>query len=335
MSAVFLKRVESIGGAIDVWAQPAEPSFIKGLPEAISLAEKSGSTEFFVNNDNGEPRGVSIDEHVQMMNSAAVHMAAVCAWYRPGKAILTNDQVKAYARKYPDRFIGVASVDISDPVRACAELERAVREDGMKALRIVPWLWNLPPNHKLYYPLLVKCVELDIPFCTQVGHTGPMCPSDPGRPIPYVDEIALTFPKLKIICGHIGYPWTDEAIALAWKYPNVYIDTSAYLPRYYPSQLVHFMKTNGRHKVMFGTNFPQLSWSKCVSQVESLGLNDDVLRAFLRTNALTVFKVSDRPFTFSMNVSLSQPNALVHSDTRQTRRHANATENNRSIPSAL
>lgn len=57
-------------------------------------------------------------------------------------------------------------------------------------------------------------------------------------------------------------------IALAWKYKNVYIDTSAYLPRYYPSELIHFMKTYGQDKVMFGTNFPQLSWDECVKQVD-------------------------------------------------------------------
>lgn len=50
----------------------------------------------------------------------------------------------------------------------------------------------------------------------------------------YIDEIALNFPSLSIICGHIGFPWTQEMIGVAWKHPNVYIDTSAYLPKYYP-----------------------------------------------------------------------------------------------------
>lgn len=137
----------------------------------------------------------------------------------------------------------------TDPVAAVAELERAVTKLGCIALRIIPWLWNLPPNNKLYYPLYVKCVQLGIPFCTQVGHTGPLLPSDVGRPIPYIDEIALAFPDLVIVGGHTGYPWTDEMIALAWKYKNVYIDTSAFMPAYYPPQLVHFMQTYGRKKV--------------------------------------------------------------------------------------
>jgi predicted TIM-barrel fold metal-dependent hydrolase len=155
----------------------------------------------------------------------------------------------------------------------------------------LPWLWKLPPNDKLYYPLYVKCIELDIPFCTQVGHTGPLMPSDPGRPIPYIDEIALTFPELKIVGGHIGYPWTDEMIALAWKHEHVYIDTSAYLPRYYPPQLLHFMNTYGQDKVLFGTNYPMLSLDDCVQQALALELKPAAKEKFLAGNARRVFRL--------------------------------------------
>ena len=36
--------------------------------------------------------------------------------------------------------------------------------------------WNLPLNDRLYYPLYAECIELNIPFCTQVGHTDPSMP---------------------------------------------------------------------------------------------------------------------------------------------------------------
>ena len=68
-----------------------------------------------------------------------------------------------------------------------------------------------------------------------------MCPSEPGRPIPYLDEVELDFPELTIVGGHIGYPWTAEMISLATKYENVYIDTSAYKFRRYPRDLVDYM----------------------------------------------------------------------------------------------
>ena len=74
--------------------------------------------------------------------------------------------------------------------------------------------------------MFVACCELDVPYCTQIGHTGPLMSSELGRPI-YLDRVALDFPELKIVAGHIGYPWTDEAIAVATKHEDVYIDTSA------------------------------------------------------------------------------------------------------------
>ncbi|MBP6824838.1 MAG: amidohydrolase family protein, partial [Acidobacteria bacterium] len=112
---------------------------------------------------------------------------------------------------------------------------------------------------------------------------------------PYLDEVALVFPELKIVAGHIGHPWTDEMIGVAWKHENVYIDTSAYLPRYYPPQLLHYLKTYGQDKVLFGTNFPMLSLEKCVQQVNELGLADDVKAKFLFQNAQRVFKLGAVP----------------------------------------
>jgi predicted TIM-barrel fold metal-dependent hydrolase len=127
--------------------------------------------------------------------------------------LIENDFVAAIVREHPDRFAGIASVDLYRPMDAIRELRRCVRELGFKGLRIVQWLWNLPPNDRRYYPLYAECCELDIPVALQVGHTGPLCPSDPGRPIPYVDEVALEFPELRIVGGHVGYPWTTEMIA--------------------------------------------------------------------------------------------------------------------------
>jgi hypothetical protein len=98
-------------------------------------------------------------------------------------------------------------------------------------------------------------VQLGVPFCTQVGHTGPLCPSETGRPIPYIDQVALDFPELTTVCGHVGYPWTEEMIAVARKHDNVVIDTSAYTTKRLPPELVTYLKTrSGQHKVLFGTN---------------------------------------------------------------------------------
>lgn len=267
-------------GIIDAWAQPL--ASIQHLPEVVRLLQQSGTAHLL-------ETGVTPEQMVAQMDDAGIERVLLSAWHRPGRWIITNDAVADIVRAYPGRFVGVAAVNLEKPVEAVRELERAVTELGFKALRVVPWLWSRPPNDKLYYPLYVKCIELGIPFCTQVGHTGPLMPSETGRPVPYLDEVALTFPELTIVAGHIGYPWTEEMIGVAWKHERVYIDTSAYLPRYYPPALLHYLKTYGQDKVLFGTNFPQLPFAKCAEQARALGLPEAVQVKFFRENARRVF----------------------------------------------
>jgi len=189
------------------------------------------------------------------MDAGGVDRSLISAWVAPRNVMISNDEVADFVREAPDRLIGVGSVDISRPMQAVREIRRCINELGFKAIRVLPWLWEVPPTDRRFYPVYTACADLGVPFCTQIGHTGPLMPSEPGRPI-HLDQVALDFPELVIVGGHIGYPWTDEAIAVATKHENVYIDTSAYTIRRYPAALVEFMAGHGRHKVLFGTNNP-------------------------------------------------------------------------------
>jgi predicted TIM-barrel fold metal-dependent hydrolase len=227
---------------------------------------------------------------LEAMDAAGVELGMLCAWWGPQGPLISNDEVAALVARWPERFVGVASVDLARPMEAVRELRRCVEVLGFRALRIVPWLWNLAPDDRRYYPLYVECIELGVPFCTQVGHTGPLCPSEPGRPIPYLDTVALDFPELVVVAGHIGYPWTTEMIALATKYPNIYIDTSAYKASRYPAELVDYMRSHGRRKVLFGSNHPAWPAAECLADFEMLELDDETAQMFLHDNAERVFR---------------------------------------------
>ena len=231
---------------------------------------------------------------IAAMDAGGVDVGLICAWYAPDGDLITNEEVHAFVERYPKRFIGIASANIARPVTAVRELRRCVRELGFKGVRVIPWLWNLPPDDRRYYPIYAECVELGVPFCLQTGHTGPLRPSEPGRPIPYLDNVALEFPELKIVAGHIGYPWTAEMISLATKYENVYIDTSAYTVRRFPRELADYMRGNGRKKVMFGTNYPMLTAQRCLEGLDDLGLDNEARRMFLYENAARVFDIGER-----------------------------------------
>jgi hypothetical protein len=223
------------------------------------------------------------------MDEGGVTRSLLSAWEGPRGSLISNDEVAAFVREAPERLVGVGSVDISRPREAVREIRRCVRELGFKAIRVLPWLWELPPTHARFYPVLSECCELGVPFCTQVGHTGPLMPSEVGRPIPYIDQVAIDFPELVIVCGHIGYPWTEEMIAVATKHENVYIDTSAYTVRRYPAQLVAYLRSHGAGKVLFGTNWPMIAPRKALEGLDELGLSSEGRAAFLSGNAARVF----------------------------------------------
>nr|WP_308376826.1 amidohydrolase family protein [Streptomyces sp. ISL-99] len=93
------------------------------------------------------------------------------------------------------------------------------------------------------------------------------------------------------MCGHIGYPWTTEMIAVADRHANVYIDTSAYTARRYPRELVDYLRGRGRRKVLFGTNYPMITPSQALEHLEELGLDEETTELFLDGNARRVFSL--------------------------------------------
>jgi hypothetical protein len=233
---------------------------------------------------------VPIDLTLAAMDVAGISFGLLSAWHGPEGPLVGNDEVAGWVAQHPGRFAGIAAVNLAKPMAAVRELRRCVEELRFKGLRVVPWLWEAPPTDRRYYPLYAACVELGIPFCTQVGHTGPMRPSETGRPIPYIDQVALDFPELVIVGGHIGYPWTEEMVAVARKHENVFIDTSAYTAKRYPAELVRYMTSRGgRRKVMFGTNYPMISPDAALADLDALQLDAETRELFLADNARRVF----------------------------------------------
>ena len=224
------------------------------------------------------------------MDAAGVDRALISAWMAPRRAMIGNDEVAAFVAEAPGRLAGVGSVDIARPLAAVREVRRCVRELGFKGVRVLPWLWEVPPTDRRFYPVYTACCEEGVPFCTQIGHTGPLMPSEVGRPI-YLDQVAIDFPELVIVAGHIGYPWTDEAVAVATKHENVYIDTSAYTARRYPAALVEYLRGHGRRKVLFGSNYPMIAPGQALAGLDALRLDDETRSLFLAGNAARVYRL--------------------------------------------
>ena len=267
---------------IDAWIQHPTQRLLAD-PMLASIRRWTGASGSLPDDE------IPLEVTLGALDAASVDRAIVTAWWGPTGPLISNDEVAASVAAFPDRLTGLCSVDLSRPMDGVRELRRSVKQLGLRGLRVLPWLWGLPPNDRRYYPLYAECIELDVPFCLQVGHTGPLRSSEPGRPIPYLDDVALELPELRVVAGHIGYPWTSEMIALATKYPHVYIDTSAWKPSRFPPELRSYLAGHGRRKVLFGSNWPMLQPAACLAEVDDLGLDAEARALYLHDNAARVF----------------------------------------------
>jgi len=267
---------------IDVWAQITTERMAT-QPFLATLLRWTGQS--------GQPPVPTVEQTLASMDAAGVGVALLSAWHGPQGSLISNEEVATQIEAAPDRFRGLATVDLTKPMQAVREIREWVDGRRFVGVRVVPWLWNLPPNDRRYYPVYVACIEAGVPFCTQIGHTGPLCPSEPGRLIPYLDEVLLDFPELTVVGGHVGFPWVDEVVSLAHKYPHFHVDTSAYAVHRLPGNFVEFMKGAGRTRVLFGTNHPMISAGRCLARLDELGLSEETRSAFRSGNARRVFRL--------------------------------------------
>jgi predicted TIM-barrel fold metal-dependent hydrolase len=270
-----------MAGIIDVWMQITTPR-MAAEPWMAPLLRWTGQKS-----DDTLPDAAST---LAAMDAAGVETGLVSAWTGPTGALISNDETMANADASGGRLKPVISINLNDPMGAVREIRNRAKE-GAKAVRVLPWLWGLPPNDRRFYPVYAACVDEGLPFCTQIGHTGPLRTSQYGRLIPYLEDVLLEFPELVIIGGHVGFPWIDEVTSLMHKFPNFYVDTSAYVLHRLPPSFVSLMKNEGKSRIMFGTNWPMLSPARCLQGLANLGLDEKTKNLFLRENAQRVFKV--------------------------------------------
>jgi len=265
--------------AVDCWVNPITPDYAqREHPEFLVRV-----AEDYFHREQALREGTPLDEMVVQMEAAGVE-----------KGLLTIDAAdpKPYAEmagRYPGRFLLSAVIDPMQGMEAVRTVERLVKEYDVRLIRMVPFLVNRAPNDKVYYPVYAKCIELGVAASVTTGIPGPPMPAEPQRPL-YLDEVCLFFPELVLIMAHGADPWWAEAMRLMLKYPNLYMMTSAYLPKYLPEELIHFMNTRGQDKVLFATDFPFLPFDRAVETAKALPFRPGVLGKYLRDNARRVFR---------------------------------------------
>lgn len=281
--------------AIDCVVNPITPEIMRLRP-----AWSKGFLHGKIGRDASISEGVTYAQMLELMDRAGIERAFLIATKTgqlgiPGSWHLPYEIVAEAVQRHPDRFSGLAGLDPTEGMKGVRGLERAVREFGFIGAHFYPHWFELAPDHARWYPFYAKCVELDVPVQLQVGQSLVYDPGRPlrslGRPIT-LDAVACDFPELKLIGIHVGIPWADEMIAMAWKHKNVYIGCDAHSPKYWPESLVRYVNSFGQDKVIFGTDYPVLDFERTRREIEALGLKEETKRKLLRDNARRIYRLA-------------------------------------------
>jgi uncharacterized protein len=228
------------------------------------------------------------ESYLRLLDGAGVDYGVVLAEVAPiTSAICSNERVAELCRGTP-RLVPFASVNPLMTARADAALERLVRHDGFRGLKLYPTYQYFYPNDALVYPLYAKAQELRIPV---MWHTGSSVFRGSrlkyGDPL-YLDDVAVDFPDLTVIITHSGRPfWYDRAAALARFHENVYMEIAG-LP---PKRLLTYFPELERlaAKVIYGSDWPGVPTVKeNVAAIRALPLSEAAKTAILGGNAARI-----------------------------------------------
>jgi uncharacterized protein len=190
-------------------------------------------------------------------------------------------------KEHPDRFIPCNGVDPNDGMDAVRQIVRDYETWGIRAVTMFPagTYPQVAINDKKMYPIYAKCVELGIPVFCCAGVPGPRLKFAPQH-VELIDEVCYDFPDLVFVTRHGCEPWTELAVKLMLKWPNLHYSTSAFAPRYYPKAVIDFANTRGADKIIYAGYFPMgLSLERIMTEMPQVGLKDEVWPKFLRHNA--------------------------------------------------
>jgi predicted TIM-barrel fold metal-dependent hydrolase len=232
-------------------------------------------------------RSPELAELLDAMDAQGVERAILLT--RLGK---TGGRAQRFVAERPDRFsLGVGGLDLLRPMPTLRTLESFVRDHPVRYAVVGPSFWGdgqYPPSDAVYYPLYAKCCELGLPLCLNTGIPGPPLPGEAQHPM-HLDRVCIRFPELRLCMIHGADPWWDVAIRLMLKYRNLRLMTSAWSPKRLPHSLLHFLSTRGKDRILFATDYPVLSFQRCLDEARKLDLAPEVLGAWLRGNAEAFF----------------------------------------------
>ncbi len=217
-------------------------------------------------------------------------------------AQIPNDYIADYCREHADRMVGFAGIDPTDS-DALDQVTHVAQDLHLRGLCICPAAQDFHPSDTRAMAVCERAAALRLPIIFYPGtHLSPKTKMEYARPH-LLDEVARSFPNLKIVISHMGYPWIDETLVLLGKHSNVYSDVAALLRRPWIAYdaLVRAHQFQVIDKLLFGSDFPFTTAGECIETLYTInqtvmGTNlptipRESLRGIVERDALTLLSI--------------------------------------------
>ena len=240
----------------------------------------------------------SAKSFLKYLDSAGIDRAVLINYVAPeviGFTPAVNQFIAEYTKENPRRLLSCGGLHPKTSTNIMADVEQILRL-GIRMIKI-------HPPHQLLYPndYLKGVKELEIIYRAAEAngipvmfHTGTSifegARNRYGDPI-YVDDVAVDFPKMKILLAHGGRPlWMTTAFFLLRRHPNVYLDISGIPPRTLLDYFPRLAEIAG--KTLFGTDWPGPGVpeiKKNLDDFRALPLPEDIKQQILSKTALSIW----------------------------------------------
>jgi len=209
------------------------------------------------------------------------------------EARATHDYGFETQRQYPDVIIG--NWIHLQPERgkpALDEFRRCLDVGGGFIGLAISGAGGVPASDAAYDPFYKLSIEAKAPVLICVGHTGLGAGLRGGRGIildnchpRHLDIVAARFPELTILAGRPGWPWQSETISVLLHKANVWYELHGWSPKYFTPDLKHEIPRRLADRVMFGADYPLLTYERLVDDWRALGFSEEVLEKVFFANA--------------------------------------------------
>jgi len=274
---------------IDFHVHPPTEEFVNTLGELFEPTVKYFRSKFKI---------LSYKEFAEDLISQGITKAIILPLVSSlnGTRRIKNEHIYEICNSNPDLFIGFASFDLNKDYMD--ELKYAIKNLGLKGIKIHPQLQAINVDSKKLYPVYEFAEKNELPVVIHTGITGigaglkggGKLKLEFGRPI-YLDNIAADFPNVNFILAHFGWPWYEEALAIAYHKGNVFIDISGWSPKYIPQIVIKYMNSLIPNKFLFGSDYPMLQPSRIINELKQINVKEEVLKLIFYENAKNILKI--------------------------------------------